>query len=155
MPWVLETFHAPLMASTFDRRCVGQQQSFPHTHEKKNLQPKVQKSRSAEHLMYSKLLFLNNIKHNTTKWTYQYPCISPMHSVQTRSIHLSSRTYLLRNATQRVESVVTFFWNHHKITAQRIKYDTHLNVCSTWKLMASKMGSGWLSSTSSMMNIRW
>ena len=143
------------MASTFDRRCVGQQQSFPHTHEKKNLQPKVQKSRSAEHLMYSKLLFLNNIKHKTTKWTYQYPCISPMHSVQTRSIHLSSRTYLLRNATQRVESVVTFFWNHHKITAQRIKYDTHLNVCSTWKLMASKMGSGWLSSTSSMMNIRW
>lgn len=123
--------------------------------EKKTLQPKVQKSRSAEHLMYSKLLFLNNIKHKTTKWTYQYPCISPMHSVQTRSIHLSSRTYLLRNATQRVESVVTFFWNHHKITAQRIKYDTHLNVCSTWKLMASKMGSGWLSSTSSMMNIRW
>lgn len=129
---------------------------------KKTRQPKVQKSRSAEHLMYSKLLFLNNIKHKTTKWTYQYPCISPMHSVQTRSIHLSSRTYatyatyaMQRNATQRVESVVTFFWNHHKITAQRIKYDTHLNVCSTWKLMASKMGSGWLSSTSSMMNIRW
>ena len=42
-----------------------------------------------------------------------------------------------------------------QITAQRIKCDTHLNVCSTWKLMASKMGSGWLSSTSSMMNIRW
>lgn len=34
-------------------------------------------------------------------------------------------------------------------------YMTYLNVWRTWKLMASRMGSGWLSSTSSMMNIRW
>lgn len=40
---------------------------------------------------------------------------TPMHSVQTRSIHVSSQTHFPRNATQRVESVVTIFWNHHKL----------------------------------------
>lgn len=104
MPWVLETFHAPLMASTFDRRCVGQQQSFPHTHEKKKtLQPKVQKSRSAEHLMYSKLLFLNNIKHKTTKWHISIPVYPPCtrykHAVSTcRLEHMQHTQHTQCNA---------------------------------------------------------
>ena len=38
---------------------------------------------------------------------------------------------------------------------QVLHFFTDLNVCNTWKLIASRIGSGWFSSTNSIINIRW